>query len=519
MTKHPAALIILDGYGDGPPGPNNAIDQANPKFIRSLGREYPRGQLMTSGECVGLPVGLMGNSEVGHMNLGAGRIVWQDITRIDRAIREDALRTNAALTGVATHVVERGGTLHLIGLVSDGGVHSSDRHLRALVDLYADLGVAADRLVVHALLDGRDTPPRSADRYVSELEAYLDGRRFGRIASVSGRYYAMDRDHHWDRVEKAYRCLVLGTGERAATAIDAVISGYARGEDDEFILPTVVGAPAEGRIRDGDGVLLFNFRADRARELTLALVDPDFTGFERPRPPPALHFASMTRYRADFPALGVNDAFEPQTLRKVMGEVVGARGLHQLRIAETEKYAHVTYFFSGGVEAKQPNEERILIPSPRVATYDLQPEMSAPEVTERLLVELEGNRFDFIVLNLANPDMVGHTGKLDAAIRAVRAVDDALARIVPAILRQDGVVLLTADHGNCEQMWDDERHCPHTAHTTNPVPLHLIGKRLKGMKLRDGGILADVSPTLLELMGIDPPPEMTARSLIDHARV
>lgn len=512
--RRPCALIILDGFGDGPPGPWNAVTQAAPPFLRSLGERYPRDQLLTSGECVGLPDGLMGNSEVGHMNLGAGRIVWQDITRIDRAIRDGAFARNPALLGAIDHARNGGAALHLIGLVSDGGVHSSDAHVRALIDLASERGLPSDKLFVHAFLDGRDTPPNSAVRYVAELEAHLAARGCGRVASVIGRYHAMDRDQRWDRVERAYRCLVLGLGERAPTGQEAVKAAYARDESDEFVAPTVVGAPDEGRISDGDAALFFNFRADRARELTLAFQDESFDAFPLASPRPRLHFVSMTRYRADFPKLGVVDAFPPQRLDHVMANVVADAGRSQLRIAETEKYAHVTYFFSGGVEEEQVGEERILIPSPRVATYDLQPEMSAPQVTERLVAEIERDRFDLIVLNLANPDMVGHTGKLEAAVAAVRAVDAALSKIVPAIVDRRGTVLLTADHGNCELMWDEENDCPHTAHTTNPVPLYLIGERFRGAKLRGGGVLADVSPTLIEIMELDQPPEMDARSLL-----
>ena len=510
----PVALIILDGFGDAPAGPHNAVSVASPAFLQDLQKTYPRAQLITSGECVGLPEGLMGNSEVGHMNLGAGRVVWQDITRIDRALRDGSFLENRALVHAAEHAVSGGGALHLIGLLSDGGVHSSDVHLRALIDLCRSRGVPAERLFIHALLDGRDTPPRSGDGYVKELEAYLEEQNYGRIATVCGRYYAMDRDKRWDRVERAYRCLLLGEGELSRSAGEAVRSAYARGEGDEFVQPTVVGSAEHGRIRDGDALIFFNFRADRTRELTLALMDPAFKEFAPADPRPAIHYVSMTRYRADFPALGVEEAFGPQELTHVLADVVSQAGLNQLRIAETEKYAHVTYFFSGGVEQEREHEERILIPSPKVPTYDLKPEMSAVEVTDRLVKEIGRKHHDFIVLNLANPDMVGHTGFLDAAVAAVSAVDHCLSRIIPALLEQGGTVLLTADHGNCEQMWDEGNNCPHTAHTTNPVPVHLIGKRFIGSRLREGGSLADVSPTLLEIMGLEAPPEMTARSLL-----
>jgi 2,3-bisphosphoglycerate-independent phosphoglycerate mutase len=511
--RKPTALIVLDGFGDGPADEHNAIHLARPAFFRWMEERFPRGQLITSGECVGLPAGQMGNSEVGHMNLGAGRIVWQDITRIDVAIRDGGFTSNAALRAAAAPALA-GGRLHLMGLVSNGGVHSSDRHLIALLELYARLGVPADRVVVHAFLDGRDTPPNSALGFVAQLEEHLAAHRHGRIGSVIGRYFAMDRDTRWDRVEKAYRCLVEGIGEEATTGRMAVESAYARGESDEFVLPTVVGPRGEGRIASGDSVLFFNFRADRARELTLALMDPAFDGFAVATPRPLVAFTSLTRYRSDFPSLGVADAFPPQSFSRILTQVMASNSLHQLRIAETEKYAHVTYFFSGGVEEPVAREERVMIPSPKVATYDLQPEMSAPQVAERLVAEIERDVHDLIVLNLANPDMVGHTGMLGAAVEAIRAVDHALARIVPEILKRDGTVLLTADHGNCEKMWDEESNCPHTAHTLNPVPLILAGERFRGARLREGGILADVSPTLLEIMDLPCPPEMDRPSLL-----
>ncbi|MBL8769007.1 MAG: 2,3-bisphosphoglycerate-independent phosphoglycerate mutase [Planctomycetes bacterium] len=510
----PHALIILDGFGEAPAGPFNAVTMAKPGYYEFLRRTYPLGTLMTSGECVGLPDGLMGNSEVGHMNLGAGRIVWQDITRIDRAVRDGSFRTNPAFVGAAKHAIAKGTNVHLMGLLSDGGVHSSLEHVKALLTTFTGLGVDAERIVVHAFLDGRDTPPRSAQRYVAALERHLATANCGRIATVCGRYFAMDRDNRWDRVQRAYDALVKGLGERADSAAAGVDAAYARDESDEFVAPTIVGARDQGRIADGDAVVFFNFRADRARELSLALMDPKFAGFETPAARPQLHFVGMTRYRADFPSLQIHDAFPPQSLDRILADVMVEHGKNQLRIAETEKYAHVTYFFSGGVETIRAGEERVLIPSPKVATYDLQPQMSAPEVTERLVNEIGRKHFDLIVLNLANPDMVGHTGKLDAAIAAVRAVDDALSKIVPAILAQGGDVLLTADHGNCEVMWDEVEHCPHTAHTTNPVPLLLIGERLKGTRLREGGVLADVSPTLLDLMDLPQPESMTAATLL-----
>lgn len=514
-SKQPLALIVLDGFGDGPANAHNSIHVAAPKFFRSLEERYPRGQLLTSGECVGLPAGLMGNSEVGHMNLGAGRIIWQDITRIDVAIRDGSLRKNPALLGAARAAAGR--NLHLMGLVSDGGVHSSDAHVAALLGIFKDLGVAKDRCFVHAFLDGRDTPPSSALGFVESLETKMRELDFGAIATVAGRYYAMDRDQRWERVERAYRCMVQSVGERANSAAEAIRAAYARGETDEFVSPTVIErSHGRGSIEGGDAVMFFNFRADRAREITLAFMDPDFAGFALPKPRPKVHFASFTRYRSDFPGLGVVDAFPPQSFQNILTQVITGFGLSQLRIAETEKYAHVTYFFSGGVEEPAPREERVMIPSPKVATYDQQPEMSAPELTRRLVEEIRREQHDLIVLNLANPDMVGHTGKLDAAVLAVRAVDEALSKIVPEITSRGGTVLITADHGNCEKMWDEETNSPHTAHTTNPVPLILAGERFRGARLREGGILADVSPTLLEILGLPQPSEMTAKSLLQR---
>lgn len=513
--KGPAALIILDGYGDAPAGPFNAISVANPKFIHEMESRYPRGQLHTSGECVGLPDGLMGNSEVGHMNLGAGRVIWQDITRIDRTIRDGSFFRNPVFLDLARHAISNGKSVHLVGLVSDGGVHSSDRHVIALLKLFQEEGVPGDRVFIHALTDGRDTPPKSAIGFVGDLERHLCANRQGRIASVVGRYFAMDRDHRWDRVERGYRCLVEGRGEAADSGVAAVLAAYERGETDEFLQPTVVGGAGSGRIADGDAVLVFNFRADRVREITLALMDPAFADFPLASPRPALRYATMTRYRKDFRSLGVKEAFQPQSFHHLLADVVADAGLAQLRIAETEKYAHVTYFFNGGVEEPKAREDRILVPSPKVATYDLQPEMSAPEVTDRLVAEIGKGMHDLIVLNLANPDMVGHTGILEAAVAAVKTVDASLARIIPAILARSGTVLLTADHGNCEQMQDPITGEPHTAHTTNPVPLHLIGDRFRGAKLREGGALSDVSPTILQILGIDVPDDMTARSLLE----
>ena len=505
MQRPPLLLVILDGFGEAPPGPGNAISEAAPRFWYGLRERWPVTLLQASGEDVGLPCGLMGNSEVGHLNIGAGRIVYQEITRIDREIREGRFQQNKALQAAIGHARSRDTTLHLFGLVSDGGVHSSDQHLRALLGMCRAAGLKDDQVVLHAFLDGRDTPPRSAQPFVARVEDWMKEFGTGRIGTVIGRYYAMDRDKRWDRVQKAYDALTLGQGFVAESAQAAIAAAYARNEGDEFVLPTVIGSPDRGRVRTGDAVIFFNFRTDRARQLTDAFVTPDFAGFPRATLP-QVEFVTMTRYRDDFPCAV---AYAPQNLTGIFPQVLAEHGLRQLRIAETEKYAHVTFFFSGGDERELPGERRVLIPSPKVATYDLQPEMSAPEVTDALLKELRGDQRPHVtILNFANADMVGHTGVMPAAIKAIRTIDESLARIVPAYLGLGGTVAITADHGNVEMMIDPVTGEPHTAHTTNPVPFVVAGEAVRGRSLKGGGRLCDIATTLLPLLGLQRTPGM-----------
>ena len=470
--------------------------------------ERPWSLLEASGEAVGLPAGLMGNSEVGHLNLGAGRMVPQDLLRIDRTIREGSFFENPALVGAAELVKSTpGATLHLLGLVSDGGVHSHERHLEALLELAQRRRVP--RVAVHVFTDGRDTPPKSAATYVARLEEVLAASR-GRIATVSGRYYAMDRDKRWERVARAEEALVGGRGLTAASAGEAIAAAYARGETDEFIPPTIVADPSgPARMRDGDAAIFFNFRADRARQLTRALTDPSFSEFPR-GDTPRLHFVCFTEYKEEF-RLPV--AFPPVRLDEILAQVWAERGVRNLRLAETEKYAHVTYFFNGGVEAPFPGEERLLVPSWKGATYDLHPEMSAGEITARLVEALARPDLSAWVVNYANADMVGHTGKLAETVRAIETLDACFARVERAARERGALVLMTADHGNAEKMIDEETGQPHTAHTTNPVPLVLVaGPEVGGLA---PGTLADVAPTILRLQGISPPPQMTGRDLAE----
>ncbi|MBK8099917.1 MAG: 2,3-bisphosphoglycerate-independent phosphoglycerate mutase [Planctomycetes bacterium] len=510
-ARPPLLLCVLDGFGEAAPSPTNAVTAAEPRFLQDLRQRWPVALLQASGEDVGLPCGLMGNSEVGHLNIGAGRVVYQEITRIDKAIRDGVFFRNEALLSAVAEARRTGGTLHLLGLVSDGGVHSSDQHLRALLQLCKQEGLTGDRVVLHAFLDGRDTPPRSAQPYLATVERWMQELHTGRIGTVVGRYFAMDRDKRWDRVQKAYDALTLGHGLQAASAQQAVADAYARSEGDEFVAATVIGSIDQGRVRTGDAVLFFNFRTDRGRQLTEAFVGKDFAGFARATVP-IVHFVTMTRYRDDFPC---PVAFAPQNLKGIFPEIVARNGLRQLRIAETEKYAHVTFFFSGGDEKEYPHERRVLVPSPKVATYDLQPEMSAPEVTDKLLHELAGQeRPDVTVLNFANADMVGHSGILPAAIAAVRTIDRCLARIVPAYLALGGTVAITADHGNVEMMVDPVTGEPHTAHTTNPVPLLLCGEAVRGRRLRAQGRLCDIATTLLPILGLPADPGMDGMDLL-----
>ncbi len=514
-SARPFVLCILDGFGCNPRREANAIALADtPNYDAFLAR-YPHTQIEACGRAVGLREGLIGNSEVGHMNIGSGRIIWQDITRIDDAIESGELFEVPAFTELMRGVKQRGRRLHLLGLVSDGGVHSAQEHYLALLEMAAREGFSGDDVLFHALLDGRDTAPKSGVGFLETLQAGMKEHGVGAVATVSGRYWAMDRDQRWDRVEKAYRALVRGEGERASDAIAAVRASYDRDVTDEFVDPIVIEKDGQllPRLEAGDGLLLFNFRSDRMREIVRALVEDGFDAFDV-SDRPSLAMASMTRYHEDF-TLPV--AFERDQPREVLGEVMCRNHRTQLRIAETEKYAHVTFFLNGGREQPFEGEERILVPSPKVATYDLQPEMSAPEVTDRLVKRLEAGGMDFIVLNFANPDMVGHTGVLEAAQRAVETVDQALGRIWPVVSSQGGGILLTADHGNCEQMVDYETGEPHTAHTLNPVPLLLIDDRAVGhVALGDAGRLCDLSPTILDWLSLETPEVMTGRSLIER---
>ena len=509
--KKPLVLMILDGWGINPCPDKNAVAMATAPNLAGYLRDFPHVQIRTSGMAVGLPEGQMGNSEVGHLNLGAGRIVYQDFTRITKAIQDGDFFTNPALLDCITKVKNRGGRLHLAGLLSDGGVHSHNTHLYALVELAKQQGL--NEVYIHCLLDGRDTPPQSGAGYLQQLEAELQRIGIGRIATVMGRYYAMDRDNRWERVEKAYNAMVLGQGQPYASSSELISASYAAGVTDEFVLPAVISADGQpvGTISDNDGVIFFNFRSDRAREITRALTFEPFDGFERQRLPKLADYVCMTEYDATF---GLAIAFEQQALTNLLGGVLSAAGLTQLRIAETEKYAHVTFFFNGGVENPFPNEERALIPSPKeVATYDLKPEMSAYAVTDELIARLEQNRYDVVILNFANCDMVGHTGILPAAIKAVETVDVCAGRVVEKVRALGGTVLISADHGNAEQMVDEKGE-PHTAHTCNPVWLILVDDERKDTVLKEGGKLADIAPTMLKLLGLPQPKEMTGESLL-----
>ncbi len=508
----PLVLVILDGWGLCAGVGGNAIAQAATPNMDGFLARCPHTVLSASGEDVGLPAGQMGNSEVGHLNMGAGRVVYQELTRISKAIRDGSFFTNEVLLEAADFAGRNGRSLHLMGLLSDGGVHSHIEHLFALLELAKARGL--DDVFIHAFLDGRDVPPANAREYFAALAVRLAELNCGAVATVMGRYYAMDRDRRWDRTEKAYNAMVFGEGCAVNSPLEAVEGGYRRGETDEFISPAVVvredGRPV-ARIADGDAVVFFNFRPDRARQISHALVDQDFSGFERRTGRPKVHFACMTLYdeTIDAPV-----AFKPQVLLNTLGEVLSKRGISQLRLAETEKYAHVTFFFNGGVEEPNPGEERILIPSPKVATYDLKPEMSAPEVTGAFLEQLAAGRHRVMIMNYANPDMVGHTGYMTAAVKAVETVDRCLGRVVGAVLEKDGTVLITADHGNAERM-KDEHGGPHTAHTPNPVPFILICRDVEGIALHEGR-LENVAPTILQLLGIPKPAEMTGESLIEN---
>ncbi|SFF95936.1 phosphoglycerate mutase [Planifilum fulgidum] len=506
--KKPVALIILDGFALRDETHGNAVAQAKkPNFDRYWSR-YPHTLLRASGEAVGLPEGQMGNSEVGHLNIGAGRIVYQDLTRVTKAIRDGSFFENETFLGAIRHVKEHGSKLHLYGLLSDGGVHSHIDHLFALLELAARQQVSD--VLVHAFLDGRDVAPDSGIHYIRQLLAKMEELGTGRLATVQGRYYAMDRDRRWDRTEKAYRAMVYGEGPKYRDPVQAVKESYEKSVYDEFVVPTVIVDERDrpvGLIEDNDAVIFYNFRPDRAIQISLAFTNEDFRGFDRgPKRPKNLYYVCLTHFSETVKGYV---AYRPTDLDNTLGEVLSQHGLRQLRIAETEKYPHVTFFFSGGREEPFPGEDRILINSPKVATYDLKPEMSAYEVTDALLKEIEAEKHDVIVLNFANPDMVGHSGKLEPTIRAVEAVDECLGRVVEAVLAKGGVAVITADHGNADMVLDEENR-PHTAHTTFPVPFIVTDE---GVKLREGGILADIAPTILHLLGLPQPKEMTGRSI------
>ena len=508
MDKGPVALVILDGWGIHTDCSANAACLAQTPVMDRLRSDWPHAQLSASGKDVGLPDGQMGNSEVGHLNIGAGRIVYQDLTRISLAIEDGSFFSNPALQRVCERVRDSRGTLHLLGLLSDGGVHSHNTHLYALVRMARDLGVAD--VCIHAFMDGRDTPPQSGIDYIRELQKELAEIGLGRVASISGRYYAMDRDNRWERIEQAYLALAAGQApQHFADAQEAIEAAYADGQTDEFIEPRIVGDP--GPMSDGDGVIFFNFRADRAREMTRALTREDFSEFTRPRDIRLVDYVCLTEYDETF---DLPIAFPSETYPDILAEVVSRAGLKQLRIAETEKYAHVTFFFNGGIEHAWPGEERVLIPSPRdIATYDQKPEMSAVEVTDEVVRRVSSGDYQLIILNFANCDMVGHSGVLEAAIKAVETVDRCLGRVVDAVTEAGGRLLITADHGNCEQMAAADGK-PHTAHTSNPVPLIYVDPDHPRRTLNDG-ILADLAPTLLELLGLEQPAAMTGRSLLE----
>ncbi len=514
MAYRPITLIIIDGWGVESNPAYSAKARARIPFYNSLLEKYPNTALAASGEDVGLPFGQMGNSEVGHLNIGAGRVVYQDYTRINLAVRNGEMRENPVITGAMDMARENGSALHLMGLLSDGGVHSDQAHLHALIKMASGRGVR--NIIVHAFMDGRDTPPQSGLGYMEKLLRFIGDEHLeniARVGTVSGRYYAMDRDNRWDRIKKAWDAVVLGEGEKAVSADGAVKQAYEKGQTDEFIVPTVItrnGAPA-GLIKDNDIVIFFNFRTDRTREITRAIALDDFKGFERSKRPKLSRFVCMTEYDRTF---NLPVAFPPIGLDNIFGKVIADNGLRQLRIAETEKYAHVTFFFNGGVETPFINEDRCLIPSPRdVATYDLRPEMSAVEVTDEVIKRIESDKYDVVIMNFANPDMVGHTGIMDAAVKACETVDACLARIIPEVISKGGAAFVMSDHGNVERMYDPVGDEPCTAHTSNKVPFILC---LEGRALKDGGRLGDVAPTILEIMGIRKPGEMTGRSLICH---
>ena len=511
MKTRPNCIIIMDGFGYNPQEKGNAIYSANPQNVYSLIKEYPSTLIGASGMDVGLPEGQMGNSEVGHLNMGAGRIVYQELTRITKSIQDGDFFANPELCYAVDNAKLNGKKLHLYGLLSDGGVHSHLTHLFALLKLAKERGL--DNVYVHCFLDGRDVSPTSGASFIEQLQAEMDRLNFGKIASVGGRYYVMDRDNRWERVSKAYDMMTLGEGETTTNACEYVKASYEKGVTDEFVIPACVvenGKPV-ALIEKGDSIIFYNFRPDRARQITRAMTESEFSSFERKSGFLNPVYVCFTQYDASF--TNVRIAFKPQTLENTLGEYLAKCGLTQLRIAETEKYAHVTFFFNGGVEKANENEDRELIASPKVATYDLQPEMSACEVAEKAVKKLESGKYDVMILNFANCDMVGHTGFFDATVKAVKTVDVCVKKVIDKILELGGTAILTADHGNADKMLD-ENDKPFTAHTTFKVPFVVIGKDFKGMKLKEGGILADVAPTLLDMMDIQIPAEMTGKSLL-----
>ena len=507
MTKR-VLLCIMDGWGISKNHPEfDATKLANPVHVEKLEKEYPTISIHADGQYVGLPEGQMGNSEVGHLNLGAGRVVHQDLSRINRAIKDGSFFKNDKFLMAINHAKENNSALHIFGLVSTGGVHSSLNHLLALIDMAAQNGLK--KVYVHAFLDGRDTPPQSACTFLQPVEDELKKHGLPPVATIIGRYYIMDRDNRWDRVEKGYNALLLGEGEHATTACEGVKASYERGDNDEFVLPTVIGGE-ESRIHDNDSVIFINYRPDRAREVSKALNFADFDGFERKKVLKNLCYVTMTSYNEDFT---FPVAFPKEHLVNILGDVLEANGVHQFRTAETEKYAHITFFFNGGIDEAQPHETRALVPSPKVATYDLQPEMSAPAVCENVLKAVENPEYGFVLVNFANPDMVGHTGVIEAAEKACHVVDECVGKIAAACVKNGVTMLLTADHGNSEVMVNPETGKPQTAHTTNKVPFVLINGP-KGVQLKEDGALCNIAPTILQLLGIQKPAEMDCESLI-----
>ena len=504
--KKPTVLIIMDGYGIAPASEGNAVTTANTPNLDKIFAENPYTTIGASGLAVGLPDGQMGNSEVGHTNMGAGRIVYQDLTRITKAIQDGEFETNEVLLNAMENVKNNNTALHIMGLLSDGGVHSFNGHLYALLEMAKKQNV--EKVFVHAFMDGRDVPPSSGKDFVADCVAKMEEIGVGKIATVEGRYYAMDRDTNWDRVEKAYAAMVYGEGNKACCATKAMENSYAEGVTDEFVIPTVIDGAEP--IQKNDSVIFINFRPDRAREITRTFVDPEFNGFERKNGMLPLTFVCMTEYDATMP--NVEIAFKAQELNNTFGEYLASQGKTQLRIAETEKYAHVTFFFNGGVEAPYEGEDRVLVASPKVATYDMQPEMSAPEVCEKVVESIKSGKYDAIILNFANCDMVGHTGVFEAAVKAVETVDECVGKVVDAVQEMNGIAVITADHGNADKMVETDGE-PFTAHTTNIVPLCVVGYDCK-LK-QEGGNLADIAPTMLQMMNIPQPKEMTGVSLIE----